>query len=148
MSALRRRFAHSDDAAHPLLVTPPPDQLQEQFKLEKLVWWWSYQKWVGCIIAMSEAPPESAHCSNPLELKRIKFRVAPQRCDCFSGSLSLQATEGCGGDDQEDRLGALNRWSSQSCCLNRVFGSDRCCVKYALIRCRSCSRRRHDKPDI
>jgi hypothetical protein len=33
--------------------------------------------------------------------------------------------EWTGCEDQEDRLGAWNRWSSQSCCPSRVFGNDR-----------------------
>ncbi|HEX7294935.1 MAG TPA: hypothetical protein VF251_04225 [Pyrinomonadaceae bacterium] len=34
-------------------------QNQEQFKLEKLVSWSSCRRWAGCIIAMSEEPPEA-----------------------------------------------------------------------------------------
>src|SRR5258705_8178271 len=51
-------------------------QIREQFNLEKLVWWLSYHKWAGCIIAMSEEPPESAMGSRPHYVYKLKTRVS------------------------------------------------------------------------
>ena len=73
---------------------------------------------------MSEEPPESVHVPDrfTLQLKGVECRLGTSTV--ASSCLRPQATAAC-GDDQEDRLGTLNRWRSQSCCTNRVFGNDR-----------------------
>jgi hypothetical protein len=55
--------------------------------------WWKYRKWAGCIIAMSEEPPKSAHGSRPLSqynLRAWTVGLVPRLC------LSLFETSSCG----------------------------------------------------
>jgi hypothetical protein len=91
-------------------------QNREQFNLEKLVTWSSYHKWAGCIIAMSEEPPESALMVSdrfPFTTEEHGVAVVGHLYYCLK--LFETSSLGACGDDQEDRFGILNRWRSQSC---------------------------------